>query len=299
MPIDSHCQTIFGRTFLNTARANIDCRKGTISLRFGEEVIQFQFSKFEHKPIDENFDKEQPEEEGYLTDLVVVLYDTPEDEMERSLVKNDNVIRDTDKEEMDEYLDSSRVVHPFMNRIYEIPERKRDEALPPPELKHLLPDLKYRFLYDTNKYPFIISANPTKKEEEQLMMVFKMHCKALGYSLADLKGISPSIAIHRIFMEQGAQPVVDFQSKLKPDIKEVVRKETICLLDAGIIYHVGESDWVSHVHCVPKKGGFIVVPKKHNEMVPTPTGVGHRMCIDFRKINVENRKDHYPLPFID
>ena len=131
------------------------------------------------------------------------------------------------------------------------------------------------------------------------MMVLKMHRKAFGYSLDDLKGISPSIATHRIFMEDGAQPVADFQRKLKPEMKEVVRKEIIRLLDAGIIYHVKESDWVSPVHCVPKKGGFIAVPNKHNEMVPTRSVVGYRMCIDFRKLNKETRKDHYPLPFID
>jgi hypothetical protein len=124
-----------------------------------------------------------------------------------------------------------------------------------------------------HQYPVIVSANPTDKEEEQLMMVLKMYFKALGYSLADSKGISLSIAIHRIFMEEGAQPFADFQRKLKPDMKEVVRKKSIRLLDAIIIYQFRESDCVSHVHCVPKKGGFIVVPNKHNEMVPTPTSI--------------------------
>jgi hypothetical protein len=114
--------------------------------------MQIHFLKFEHKPIVEIFEEEELEEEGNLTILVVVLYDTPEDEIERSLVENDNVIGDIDKEEIDEYLDSSPVVDTFMNKIYEIPERKGDEALPPPELKHLPPDLKYRFLDDTNKY---------------------------------------------------------------------------------------------------------------------------------------------------
>jgi hypothetical protein len=231
--------------------------------------MQIHFLKFEHKPIVEIFEEEELEEEGNLTILVVILYDTPEDEIERSLVENDNVIGDIDKEEIDEYLESSPVVDTFMNKIYEIPERKGDEALPPPELNHLPPDLKYRFLDDTNKYPINISANLAEKEEEQLMMVLRMHRKALGYFLDDLKGISPSIGTHIIFMEEGAQPMADFQRKLEPKMKEVARKEIIHLLDAGIIYHVKASDWVSLVLCVPMKGGFIVVPNKHNEMVPT------------------------------
>jgi hypothetical protein len=57
MPIDSHCPIIFGRTFLSTIGANIDCRKETISLKFGEELMSFHFSKFVHKPIIEDFEE--------------------------------------------------------------------------------------------------------------------------------------------------------------------------------------------------------------------------------------------------
>lgn len=105
MPIDSHYPIIFGRTFLNTAGAKIDCRKETISLKFGEEVMHFHFSKFEHKPIIEDFEEEELEEESNLTNLDVILYDIPEDDMERSLLENDDAMRDLDKEEIDEYLD--------------------------------------------------------------------------------------------------------------------------------------------------------------------------------------------------
>jgi hypothetical protein len=61
MPIDSHCPIIFGRTFLNTALANIDCRKETIPLKFGDEVMDFHSSKFTHKPIIEDFEDEELE----------------------------------------------------------------------------------------------------------------------------------------------------------------------------------------------------------------------------------------------
>src|SRR4051812_46242914 len=82
-------------------------------------------------------------------------------------------------------------------------------------------------------------------------------------------------------------------------MKEVVRKEIVRLLDVDIIYPVKESQWLSHVHCIPKKGGFTVVPNENNKLIPTRTIVGHRMCIDFRKLNKETRKDYYTLPFID
>src|SRR3954468_9125922 len=82
-------------------------------------------------------------------------------------------------------------------------------------------------------------------------------------------------------------------------MKEVVRKEILKLLEAGIIYPVVDIDWVSPVHCVPKKGGIIVVPNDKDELIPQRIIIGYRMVIDFRKLNKATKKDHYPLPFID
>ena len=93
MPIDSHCPIIFGRTFLNTAGANIDCRKETISLKFREEVMSFHFSKFIHKPIIKDFEEEELEEEGNLANLSIILYDTTGDDLEVSLLGNEDAMR--------------------------------------------------------------------------------------------------------------------------------------------------------------------------------------------------------------
>ena len=82
-------------------------------------------------------------------------------------------------------------------------------------------------------------------------------------------------------------------------MKEVVRKEILKLLEVGIIYPVVDSDWVSPVHCVPKKGGITVVPNDKDELIPQRIITGYRMVIDFRKLNKTTKKDHYPLPFID
>ena len=82
-------------------------------------------------------------------------------------------------------------------------------------------------------------------------------------------------------------------------MKEVVRKEILKLLDAGIIYPVVDSEWVSPVHCVPKKGGITVVPNDKDELIPQRNITGYRMVIYFRKLNKATKKDHYPLPFID
>nr|GEZ94560.1 retrovirus-related Pol polyprotein from transposon 17.6 [Tanacetum cinerariifolium] len=71
------------------------------------------------------------------------------------------------------------------------------------------------------------------------------------------------------------------------------------LLDAGLIYPISDSPWVSLVHCVPNKGGITVVENKDNELIPTRLVMGWRVCIDYRKLNEATRKDHFPLPFMD
>ncbi|GJZ42671.1 reverse transcriptase domain-containing protein [Tanacetum coccineum] len=82
-------------------------------------------------------------------------------------------------------------------------------------------------------------------------------------------------------------------------MQEVVNKEIIKLLDTGIIYPIADSPWVSPIHCVPKKGGIIVVTNENDELVPTRTVTGWRVCIDYRKLNEATTKDHFPLPFMD
>ena len=82
-------------------------------------------------------------------------------------------------------------------------------------------------------------------------------------------------------------------------MQEVVKKEILKLLDAGIIYHISDNQWVSPIHVVPKKGGMTVVRNEKNELIPTRTVTGWRVCIDYRKLNYATRKDHFLLPFID
>ena len=131
------------------------------------------------------------------------------------------------------------------------------------------------------------------------MKTLKKHRAAIGYTLDDLKGISPTLCQHKINLEKDAKPVIDHQRRLNPKMKEVARKEILQLLEAGIIYPIADSQWVSPVHCVPKKGGITIVPNDKDELIPQRIITGYRMVIDFRKLNKATKKDHYPLPFID
>ncbi|KAM1672234.1 hypothetical protein ACFXTN_037149 [Malus domestica] len=136
-------------------------------------------------------------------------------------------------------------------------------------------------------------------EEEKLIRVLKEHKTAIGWTLADIKGISPTTCMHRIFLEEGAKPTREAQRRLNPPMMEVVKKEIIKLLDCGVIYPISDSHWVSSVQVVPKKSGVTVVKNVEDELVPTHIQTGWRVCIDYRKLNNTTRKDHFPLPFID
>nr|GEW55532.1 reverse transcriptase domain-containing protein [Tanacetum cinerariifolium] len=100
-------------------------------------------------------------------------------------------------------------------------------------------------------------------------------------------------------MEEDYKPAVQSQRRVNLKIHDVIKKEVIKLLDAGMIYPISDSPWVSPIHCVPKKGGMTVVANENNELIPTRLVTGWRVCIDYRKLNDATRKDHFPLSFMD
>ncbi|RVW57925.1 Retrovirus-related Pol polyprotein from transposon 297 [Vitis vinifera] len=100
-------------------------------------------------------------------------------------------------------------------------------------------------------------------------------------------------------MEEEAKPIRQLQRRLNPHLQEVVRAEVLKLLQAGIIYPISDSPWVSPTQVVPKKSGITVVQNEKGEEITTRLTSGWRVCIDYRKLNAVTRKDHFPLPFID
>ena len=95
------------------------------------------------------------------------------------------------------------------------------------ELKPLPNNLKYVNPDEKKIYPVIISANLSKHEEERLLKTLKKHRAAIGYTLDDLKGISPTLCHNKIKTDLDSKPVADNQRRLNPKMKEVVRKEIL------------------------------------------------------------------------
>ncbi|GKD35389.1 hypothetical protein Tco_1250898 [Tanacetum coccineum] len=131
------------------------------------------------------------------------------------------------------------------------------------ELKDLPSHLGYAFLEGIDKLPVIISKD--LKEDEKVRL-----------------------------LKDDSEPAIQHQRRFNQKIHEVIK-----LLDAGLIYPISDSLWVSAVHCVPMKVDMTVIENDDNELIPTRLVTGWHVCIDYRKLNDASRKDHFPLPFMD
>nr|GFB28015.1 reverse transcriptase domain-containing protein [Tanacetum cinerariifolium] len=180
------------------------------------------------------------------------------------------------------------------------PKTQTEEDEPPKvELKELPPHLEYAFLGNNGEWPVIIAKDLSPNEKTDLINVLKTQKKAIAWKLTDIKGIDPEFCSYKILLEEEHSPKVQSQRRVNPKIHDVIKEEVEKLLDAGLIYPISDSPWVSPIHCVPKKGGMTVIKKDDNELVPTRLVTGWRVCIDYRKLNEATRKDHFPLPFMD
>ena len=143
------------------------------------------------------------------------------------------------------------------------------ESPPKLELKPLPNTLEYAFLGEESTLPVIISSSLNDKQKGKLLDVLKEHKGALGWTIADIKGINPVDCMHYIHLDENAKSTREMQRRLNSNMKEVVRTEVLKLLDAGIIYPISDSSWVSPVQVVPKKSGVTVVTNADNELIPT------------------------------
>ncbi|KAM1728953.1 hypothetical protein ACFX12_019408 [Malus domestica] len=312
---------LLGRPFMKTARTKIDVYSGTLSMEFDGEVVNFNLSDSIKYPSEDHscfsIDIIDSLAQGYLEDL-------NDDALEKVITRDMELTnKGADSKLPHGIHESSHAVPPseeiieLVAALESLPKHggkspnfdsipiSTNKLLPSIvqapilDLKPLPSQLKYIFLGENGTLPAIISSSLTAQEEEKLVRVLKEFKSALGWTLADIKGISPTTCMHHIFLEEGAKPTREAQRRLNPPMMEVVKKEIIKLVDCGVIYPISDSRWVSPIQCVPKKSGVTVVENAENELVPTRIQTGWRVCIDYRKLNATTRKDHFPLPFLD
>nr|GEU38417.1 reverse transcriptase domain-containing protein [Tanacetum cinerariifolium] len=192
---------------------------------------------------------------------------------------------------------------PQVQKELKICEAKNDKSSidepPEVELKELPPHLEYIFFEGDDKFPVIIAKDLSVEEKVSLIKVLKSHKQAIAWKLSDIKGINPEFCTYKILTEDDFEPAIQHQRRVHPKIREVIKKEVLNLFDAGLIYPISDSPWVSLVHCVSKKGCFTVLENEENELIPTRLVTGWRVCIDYHKLNKATRKDHFLLPFMD
>ncbi|KAK1646647.1 hypothetical protein QYE76_064452 [Lolium multiflorum] len=246
----------------------IDCKKEKILTKFAGESYEFNFSKFTKTPY-----KIDSPNSDFKVEQCASIALAPSNPLQQHLENSESEVFREERDELDEiFLRQPILKHDLpVEDLGTTPPPKEDPVF---DLKPLPDNLKYAHIDDKKIYPVIISSKLSEFEEERLLEILKKHRGAIGYTLDDLKGISPSICQHAINMEDDAKPVVEPQRRLIPKMKDVVRNEVLRLLEAGIIYPIADSRWVSPVHCVPKKGGMTVVPNDNDELIPQRVVVG-------------------------
>ena len=195
MEEDKDILIILGRPFLATGRTVIDVQKGELTMKVHDQEDTLNVFKATKFSSDEN------EEECFRIDVVdSIIQDTdtiPTDKLEACITNMTNNELDAEILEYINYLDK-----PFHFKsttpVESLDLPKKDRIKPsieePPQLElKLLPNhLKYAFLGNSSELPVIISASLTLEQEEKLLRVLREHKKAIGWTIADIRGISPS-----------------------------------------------------------------------------------------------------------
>ena len=154
-----------------------------------------------------------------------------------------------------------------------------------------------------------------------LLKILRKYKGVIGWTLEDIKGISLSLCMHKIQLDEVQFKSIEQERRLNPIMKEVVRKEINKWLDgriiyppimkevvrkeinkwldARIIYPIGNNSCVNPIQCVSKKGEITVMENEKNGLIRTRIVNGWRVYMYYRRPNKATCKNHFSLPFID
>ncbi|GJY57647.1 reverse transcriptase domain-containing protein [Tanacetum coccineum] len=258
---DPRVPLILGRPFIRMDRALIDVYGEEITLRFNDVAITFKYAQEVLGFLDSSTSgNPTPSLDPILSTSFPSL--TP-------FEGGDFILEEIEACLTNDSIPSSPL--PLKELHFEELKTIKSSIDDPPELelKNLPSHLEYAFLEGTDKLPVIISKELKDEDKATLLKVLKSQKWAIVWEISDIKGIDPSFCTHKILLEDEFKPAVQYQRRVNPKIHEVIKKEVIKLLNAGLIYPISDSPWVSPIHCVPKKGGITVVENEDNELIPT------------------------------
>ncbi|GJV90422.1 hypothetical protein Tco_1538235 [Tanacetum coccineum] len=292
------CQTdlrvplILGRPFLRTALALIDVYEGEITLRNDDQSLTLKCG--DAPSI--SYNNLESLKKVDLIDAACEIYS--QEEADAFIAIDDNQFPASFNATYYESRGDILILEALLNND---PLLIQNQGYYSPNFKRLkVVEPKQSSLEPKDEIPEVeLKELPPHLEEKTLPLTFLKTEQAIVWKLSDIRSIDPSLPLTKILLEDDYEPSVQHQRRVNPKIHDVIKKEVEKLLDAGLIYPISDSPWVSPVHCVPKKGGMTVVKNEENELVPTRLVTGWRVCIDYRKLNEATCKDHFPLPFMD
>ena len=259
----NHVPIILGRPFLATSNAIINCRNGVMQLTFGNMTLElniFHLCKKHMQPVE--YDCEE------VCIIDTILEEQANEQQVQDVLNqklSDNLVEQQDPQSMS-------LVHGHWRKNKEIlplltgEEENESQQL---DLKPLLVELKYAFLEENRRCQIIISSLLSTPQEDNLLQILKSNKKTFGWKIFDLKGISPTIYTHQIYLKEESKAVRQPQRRLNPHMQDVVRIEVLKLLQASIIYPISDSTWVSPTQVVPKKSGVTTVQNAKGEEMPS------------------------------
>ena len=272
---------ILGRPFLATANAIIHCKGGLMTLSFINMTVNLNiFNVIKEIGDDEDVCEVNMIEFVVQNYVYHVSYDDP---LKSCLVSSScgeelttskvgflySIIKHSEVMEANGWAPRFENLPPIEDRV--LPSEEKPTKL---ELKPLPSHLKYGFLGVEETFPVIISSSLESDQENKFLEILRTHKTVIGWTIADVKGISPLICTHQIHLEEDVKPSRQPQRRLNPVMKEVVKKEVLKLLDVGVIYPIANSKRVSPTQVVPKKSRVTMVANEHNELIPTRVTTG-------------------------
>ena len=209
MEEDQEVPLILGRSFMKTAKALIDVDEGKLIVRIDDDEVKFNVFEALHY-------LEEDHHQCHMVDIVEQICEIGENQvietspLEKELIDAYSEAKEEEEQEIEESLEELEDPKERDDKgkipLEKLPEAEKSEESKL-ELKLLPSHLKYVFLEEGGNKPVVISNKLTPREEKKLIEVLKANEGAIGWTLSDLKGISPSYCMHRIFMEEDFKPI--------------------------------------------------------------------------------------------